>query len=232
MSLVLSQSLHALVELQDVTVAFDGQLVLNRVNMELKPGEFVYLVGQSGAGKTTLLRLIYMDLLPQSGKVIVNDYDSETVRKKDIPLLRRKVGIVFQDFRLMEDRNIFDNIALTLQVTGARSNDIKKKVLRVLADVGLSHKRFSMPNELSGGEQQRIVIARALVNEPFILLADEPTGNLDPIVSFEILKLLKHINTRGTAVLMATHNYELVRKLPQRIIQIKDGDLQDVELKK
>jgi cell division transport system ATP-binding protein len=221
-----------MIRLQDVSVAFNGHVVLDNVSLHIKRGEFTYLVGQTGAGKSTLLRLIYMDLFPQSGIVAVGEYHSEFIRKRDIPFLRRKLGIVFQDFRLLEDRNVFDNVAFALHVTGIKQKDIMPLVLRVLSDVGLSHKRNSMPNELSGGELQRVVIARALVNEPLIILADEPTGNLDPTVGLEIVKLLKQINMRGTAVLMATHDYELVLRMPERIVQIKEGKLSDVELRR
>jgi len=220
-----------MIELKDVTVSFDGQVILDRLNLSIKDGEFVYLVGATGAGKSSLLRLLYMDLKPESGTVGVLDYDSVTTRPSEIPHLRRKLGIVFQDFKLLEDRDVFENVAFALYVTNARRSDIKKRVFHALSDVGVSHKRNQMPHELSGGEQQRVVIARALVNTPSILLADEPTGNLDPGASAEIMELIRKINMRGTAVLMATHNYELVRKYPARVIQLKDGKLIDIEIK-
>jgi cell division transport system ATP-binding protein len=220
-----------MIELKDVTVSFDGQTILDRLNLSIKSGEFVYLVGATGAGKSSLLRLLYMDLKPESGTVGVLDYDSVTTRGSEIPHLRRKLGIVFQDFKLLEDRDVFENVAFALYVTNARRSDIKKRVFHALSDVGVSHKRNQMPHELSGGEQQRVVIARALVNTPSILLADEPTGNLDPGASAEIMELIRKINMRGTAVLMATHNYELVRKYPARVIQLKDGKLVDIEIK-
>jgi len=212
-----------------VSVGFDGQLVLRDVSLQLKQGEFAALVGETGAGKTTLLRLIYFDVLPAEGTVIVGEFNSKTFRKRDIPRLRRGLGIAFQDLKLLEDRNVYDNVAFALEVTGIKRAEIGKRVLRVLADVGLSHKRNNMPHELSGGEQQRVVIARALVNEPFVLLADEPTGNLDPVTSFEILELLQTINRRGTAVIMATHNYELVRRSGSRVVQLKDGRLSEIQ---
>ncbi len=220
-----------LVQLNDVSVSFDHHSVLRDVDFQIAPGEFVSLVGESGAGKSSLLRLMYMDLLPQRGTVMVGPYSSRTVTAKEIPFLRRKLGIVFQDFKLLEDRNVYDNVAFALHVTGASSNDIKKNVVTVLTQVGLSHKRNAMPHQLSGGEQQRVCIARALVNEPFLILADEPTGNLDPGTSLEILKLLLDINARGTAVLMTTHNYDLVRKAQGRILQIKDRQIREVQLK-
>jgi cell division transport system ATP-binding protein len=220
-----------MIELKDVTVSFDGQVILDRLCLSIKNGEFVYLVGATGAGKSSLLRLLYMDLKPESGSVSVLDYDSVTTRPGEIPHLRRTLGIVFQDFKLLEDRDVFENVAFALYVTNARRSDIKKRVFHALSDVGVSHKRNQMPHELSGGEQQRVVIARALVNTPSILLADEPTGNLDPVASAEIMELIRKINMRGTAVLMATHNYELVRKYPARVIQLKDGKLVDIEIK-
>ena len=213
-----------------VAVSFDGQSVLEDVNLHVKPGEFVSLVGETGVGKTTLLRLIYFDVVPTQGSVIVGDFNSSKVSKRDIPKLRRRLGVVFQDFKLLEERNVYDNVAFALEVTGTRRGEIVKRVLRVLADVSLSHKRNNMPHELSGGEQQRVVIARALVNEPLVLLADEPTGNLDPAASFEILELLQKINKQGTAVVLATHNYEIVKKSGSRIIQLKDGKVSEVQM--
>ncbi|MBI4417250.1 MAG: cell division ATP-binding protein FtsE [Ignavibacteriales bacterium] len=221
-----------MIDLQEVSVSFDGQLVLDKVNFSLKTGEFVYLVGPTGAGKSSLLRLLYMDLKPDSGTVTVAGFDSSKARTREIPYLRRRIGVVFQDFKLLEDRDVFENVAFALYVTNSRRSEIKKRVLLALADVGLSHKRLQMPHELSGGEQQRVVIARAIVNSPPLLLADEPTGNLDPAASNEIMELLMKINMRGTAILMATHNYELVRRFPTRIVQLKEGKLVEVELKK
>lgn len=196
---------------------------VHRVNLVVEPGECVFLVGPSGAGKTTVLRLIYMDVFPSEGQVIVGKYSSLTVRPKDIPYVRRQLGIVFQDFKLLPDRNVFENVAFALRVTGARRGELKRKVLRALGEVGLAHKRNKMPHELSGGEQQRVAMARALVNEPLALLADEPTGNLDRENAEMIMDLLLRINRRGTAVLMATHNLELVSGLGHRIVRIENG---------
>lgn len=220
-----------MIALTHVNMEFDGHPVLDDVSFTVKPGEFAFLVGQTGCGKSTLLRLMYMDLVPTSGTVSVGPYSSSTILRREKPMLRRTLGIIFQDFRLLEDRNVYDNVAFTLHVTGTKSKDIKKKVLHALADVGLSHQRYKMPHELSGGEQQRVVVARALVNSPLFLLADEPTGNLDPATSLEILQLLKNINTRGTAVVMATHNYELVRRVNERILQVKSGKVFEVEMR-
>ncbi len=217
-----------MIELRSIEVSFNDQRVLNGLNFSLKRGEFVYLVGSTGAGKSSLLRLMYLDLIPDAGEVRVAGFSSQTISAKQIPLVRRRLGIVFQDFRLLEDRNVYDNVAFALHVTNAKRGDIKKKVLHALADVGLSHKRNHMPSELSGGEQQRTVIARALINDPTVLLADEPTGNLDPTSSAEIMELLTKINMRGMAILMATHNYDLVRKYPARIVQLKEGKLLEV----
>ncbi len=219
------------VHLEDVYVAHDHHTILMGVNFIIERGEFVSLVGESGAGKSSLLRLLYMDLKPDAGGVKVLNFDAETTAPKHIPRLRRKLGIVFQDFKLLEDRDVHENVAFALYVTNASRSDIKKRVLHALADVGLSHKRNQMPHELSGGELQRVVIARALVNAPSLLLADEPTGNLDPAASSEIMELLRKINMRGTGVLMATHNYDLVRKYPARVIQLKEGRLFDIEIK-
>ena len=221
-----------MIDLKNVSVSFDNQQVLDGINFSMKQSEFVYLVGQTGMGKSTLMRLMYFDLLPSSGNVRIASYDSSSITSRQIPRIRRRLGIVFQDFKLLEDRNVYDNVAFAMFVTNARRSEIKRKVLHVLADVGLSHKRYQMPHELSGGEQQRVVIARALVNEPVVLLADEPTGNLDPTSSAEIMDLLTKINMRGTAVLMATHNYELVKKYPARVVQLKEGKLTEVEMKK
>jgi len=221
-----------MIELRKVTVSFDGQRVLDSINFSMKQSEFVYLVGQTGTGKSSLMRLMYFDLHPTTGIVRVGSYTSSTITHRDIPIMRRRLGVVFQDFKLLDDRNVYDNVAFALFVTNTRRSEIKKKVLHVLADVGLSHKRNQMPHELSGGEQQRVVIARALVNEPIVLLADEPTGNLDPTSSNEIMDILTKINMRGTAVLMATHNYDIVKKYPARVVQLKDGKLMEVDMKK
>ena len=220
-----------MISLSNVTVQYNGNTVLDDVSLQVKPGDFLFLVGQTGSGKSTILKLMYMDILPTKGLVTVGPYSSENIEKNEKPYLRRTLGIIFQDFRLLDDRNTYDNVAFTLHVTGAKSKDLKKRVLRALADVGLSHQRNKMPHELSGGEQQRVVIARALVNNPSFLLAYEPTGNLDPTTSHEILELLLNINTRGTAVVMATHNYEIVRRSHERIVQVKNGKLFDVEMK-
>jgi cell division transport system ATP-binding protein len=215
-----------MVQLYNVSFKYEGGEGLDLINFKMDAAEFVFLTGDSGAGKSTILKLIYMDIFPQTGHVVVSNYNSLTIKKRQIPYLRRKLGIVFQDFKLLHDRDVFANVAFALEVTGARKRDIKKKVLRVLAEVGLNHKRNKMPRQLSGGEQQRVVIARALVNEPFILLADEPTGNLDPTATAEIMALLEKINVRGTAVLMATHNTHLINSQNRRVVKIEKGIVQ------
>jgi cell division transport system ATP-binding protein len=219
---------NPVVEFRDVSVVYEGKLVLDTINFNLYNGEFVYLIGQTGAGKSSFLKLIYRDVLPYEGKVFVDQMNISTMPNKNVPYLRRKLGIVFQDFQLLQDRDVYDNVAFALQVTGNTRKFIRQRVMEVLSMVGLSNKRNQMPDDLSGGEQQRVVIARALANEPRIMLADEPTGNLDPDVSNNIMELFHTINNRGMAVLMVTHNYDLVRNFPNRTIRINEGKLQDI----
>lgn len=221
---------NSVIELHSVTVGFNGTTILDGVNFSLDVGEFCYVIGKTGAGKSSFLKLLYRDLLPNSGVVQVADYNVSTLADKEVPYLRRRLGIVFQDFQLLPDRDVYENVAFALRVTGQKKRYIKNRVLEVLGLVGLSHKRKAMPDDLSGGEQQRVVIARALANEPRILLADEPTGNLDPDVSAEIMELLKTINNRGMSVLMVTHDYDVVRRFPFRTVQIKDGKLEDIKV--
>jgi cell division transport system ATP-binding protein len=211
---------------------YKNQPVFSDLNLQIEQGEFVFMIGKSGVGKTTLLRMIFMDLFPGAGYVEVGDYSSETIQEKDLPFLRRKVGMVFQDFQLLPDRNVYDNLAFVLQVTGNPRKVIKKKVMNALSEVGLAHKQKNMPHQLSGGEKQRVAIARATINDPFLILADEPTGNLDPETSEEILSILKKINSRGTSVIFATHNYELVRKFEAKIIKLENGKAVKVLIKK
>ena len=219
---------NAVIELNNVTVTYNHQVVLNNINFELDNGEFVYLIGETGTGKSSFLRLLYRDLVPDRGEVRVAGLNVDRIKEKNVPLLRRKLGIVFQDFQLLPDRNVFENVAFALRVTGSNKNTIKQRVLEVLGMVGLSHKRGAMPEDLSGGEQQRVVIARALANEPRIMLADEPTGNLDPTASASIMDVLTRINNRGMAVLMVTHNYEMCRLYPSRTVKLQDGELKEV----
>jgi len=215
-----------MVEFQNVSVWFGDNLVFRDLNFKVNDGEFVFILGPTGSGKSTLLRLIYMDIFPNRGKVTVGKFESSRIKRKQIPYLRRRLGIVFQDFKLLEDRNVFENVALALHVTGVRKKEVNKKVLTALAEVGLSHKKNNMPEELSGGEQQRVAIARAIANDPFLILADEPTGNLDPETSIEIIELLKKINLRGTSIIMATHNYSLIERVKEaKVFQISNFNL-------
>jgi cell division transport system ATP-binding protein len=200
-------------------------LALNDVTFHVAKGEFVFLTGPSGAGKSTILKLIYMEELPSAGEVRVSGLNSHEMRRSDVAQLRRKLGIVFQDFRLLEDRTVEANVAFALEVTGAPRASIPPKVNRLLTQVGLASKGKAFPRELSGGEQQRAAIARALVNDPFVLIADEPTGNLDERATRGIFQLLRDINAAGTAVVMATHNLELVRRSHYRTIEVNRGQV-------
>ena len=215
-----------------VDFQYSNQPVFNDLNLQVSQGEFVFLIGKSGVGKTTLLKMIYMDLFPDSGDVQVGDYSSESIRNKDLPFLRRNIGVVFQDFQLLQDRNVYDNLAFVLQVTGIPKKQIKRKILNALSDVGLAHKKNNMPHQLSGGEKQRVAIARAIINDPFLVLADEPTGNLDPETTEEILTILRKINSRGTSMIFATHNYEIVRRIDAKIIRLEEGRAVKVLIKK
>lgn len=220
---------NSVIEFQNVTVQYEHRVVLDHIDFKLGNGEFIYLIGQTGSGKSSFLRLIYRDLIPDMGNVWVAGFNVNTMKDRKVPILRRRLGVVFQDFQLLPDRDVYDNVAFALQVTGEKKKFIKKRVLEVLAMVGLTHKRRSMPRDLSGGEQQRVVIARALANEPRILLADEPTGNLDPEAADSIMELLQQINNRGMAVLMVTHDYKLVKDYPHRTLKLEDGTIRQVE---
>jgi cell division transport system ATP-binding protein len=200
-----------------------GTLALKDVSLHIGKGEFVFLTGHSGAGKSTILRLIYADDRPTEGEVHVSGFSTSHLSRRDVPRLRRRLGIVFQDFRLLEDRTAEENVAFALEVTGARRNTIAPKVMRVLTQVGLAAKAQAYPRELSGGEQQRVAIARALVNDPLVLLADEPTGNLDERATRGVFQLLRDINAAGTAVVMATHDLDLVRSTSYRTVELKEG---------
>ncbi|MCD6508074.1 cell division ATP-binding protein FtsE [Candidatus Poribacteria bacterium] len=200
-----------------------GIKVLYDVSFHVDKGEFVFLVGPSGAGKTTVLRLIYRDLIPTSGEIIVVGKNLSRMKNSQIPYLRRRIGMVFQDFKLLPHRSVFDNIALPMKVVGAGRSAIRRNVNQLLHLTGLTHRRDAYPEEISGGEQQRVAIARAIANDPLLLLADEPTGNLDPNLSLEIMRLFEALNYRGTTVFIATHNYALVRRMGKRVIRIERG---------
>ena len=216
-----------MIEFRDVSKVYDsnGTKALNNVNIKIEDGEFVFIVGSSGAGKSTFLKLIMQEEKPTSGAVIVGDYSSETIKKRQIPYYRRTMGIVFQDFRLIPKMSVYNNVAFAMRVIGAKEKEIRKRVPYILQLVGLSHKARSMPYELSGGEQQRVSLARALVNNPKLIVADEPTGNVDPEMSHEIVDMLTKINNNGTTVIMVTHEHELVRAFQRRVIVIKNGEV-------
>ena len=203
--------------------------VLENLDLKIKQGEMVYLVGPTGSGKTTLLRMLYMDVPPEAGIARIGNYKTDQLTQKEIPYLRRSVGVVFQDYQLLPDRNVFDNVAFALYVTGKSGAAVKNRVQQVLSRVGLSHKHKRFPHELSGGEQQRVSIARAIANEPWILLADEPTGNLDPAVADEIMKLITSLHHQGMTIIMATHDYRLVKKFPTRTLAFLNGRLVEVD---
>ena len=200
-----------------------GQPALNDVSLHIDKGEFVFIVGNSGSGKSTLIKLLLKELEPTSGTIIVNDQNLGKMKRRKVPKYRRGVGVVFQDFRLLKDRNVYENVAFAQRVIERPNRVIKKRVPEILTLVGLAEKYKSFPRELSGGEQQRVALARALVNRPNILLADEPTGNLDPKNSLEIMKLLEEINERGTTVLVVTHNREIVNSFRKRVITMRKG---------
>ncbi len=221
---------NGVIQLNNVSVTYGQNRVLDSIDFYLDTGEFCYVIGKTGAGKSSFLKLLYCDVKPDKGMIRVADYDVANLADKKVPYLRRRIGVVFQDFQLLPDRNVFENVSFALRVTGHKKRFIKHRVLEVLGLVGLSHKRNSMPDDLSGGEKQRVVIARALANEPRLLLADEPTGNLDPDASSSIMELLQQINNRGMAVLMVTHDYETIRKFPKRTVQIENGSLNDIKV--
>jgi len=213
-----------MIEFVDVVKSYTvGNTALQGVSMLIEDGEFVFLVGPSGSGKSTILKLITGELKPTSGSVHVNGYSLERIRRREVPYLRRTVGVVFQDFRLIDSKTVYDNIAFAMRVIGAREREIRERVPYVLELVGLDTKSRRHPSELSGGEQQRLAIARALVNNPSTIIADEPTGNLDPARSLEIMTLLQEINNLGTTVLVVTHEMSLVEQFDKRVISIDDG---------
>ena len=215
-----------MITLENVSKTYStGSPALNNINLKIESGEFVFIVGNSGSGKSTLIKLLLKELEPTSGKIYVNNRYINKQSRKKLPMLRRDIGVVFQDFRLLNDRNVYDNIAFAMKVVEAPQRQIRSKVLAMLSMVGLLDKYRSFPKQMSGGEQQRVALARALVNEPKILLADEPTGNLDPDNAWEIMKLLEEINNKGTTVVVVTHNLEIVKYMKKRVITIQDGNI-------
>ncbi|MFS0655219.1 cell division ATP-binding protein FtsE [Bacillus sp. 179-C3.3 HS] len=213
-----------MIEMKEVYKVYpNGVKAINGINVSIHPGEFVYVVGPSGAGKSTFIKMMYREEKPTKGKILINNKDLGAIKEKEIPYVRREIGVVFQDFKLLPTLTVFENVAFALEVIGEQPSIIKKKVLEVLELVQLKHKARQFPNQLSGGEQQRVSIARSIVNRPEVVIADEPTGNLDPDTSWEIMKTLEEINNRGTTVVMATHNKEIVNSMKKRVIAIEDG---------
>lgn len=218
-----------LLKLEDVEICRDENVILHKANFTLHQGEFVYIIGKVGSGKSTLLKSLYCEIPVKEGSAQVLDYDLCKMKRKEIPYLRRKLGIVFQDFQLLTDRSVFKNLEFVLKATGwKKKSDIQTRIEEVLQQVGMETKGYKMPHELSGGEQQRIAIARALLNNPSLILADEPTGNLDPETGSQIVQLLHDICQQGTAVLMSTHNYTLVHNFPARVVKCENTSLCDV----
>lgn len=217
---------QALIEFRGVSKNYsNGTHALDDVNIKINKGEFVFVVGASGAGKSTFIKLMMHEEKPNTGEVIVNGYKMSKIKNREVPYFRRTMGIVFQDFRLIPNMTVFGNVAFSLRVVGASSKDIRRRVSSVLSMVGLGNKARCYPNELSGGEQQRVGLARALVNNPQIIIADEPTGNVDPEMSYEIVDLLTEINRRGTTIVMVTHEHQLVRDFGRRVIMLEKGKI-------
>ncbi len=213
-----------MIKLKNVEMTYDtGSKALKGVSFQVQDGEFVFLVGPSGSGKSTIIKLLTAEISPTAGSLFVNGFHVEKIRKRDVPYMRRTVGVVFQDFRLIDNKTVYANVAFAMRVIGASESEIKKRVPYVLQLVGLENKSRRLPHELSGGEQQRVAIARALVNNPSMIIADEPTGNLDPAKSEEIMMLLERINALGTTVLVVTHEKNLVNRFSKRVIAIDDG---------
>jgi len=215
-----------IIKLSNLSVFQKNKLVLTNVNLEVLQGEFIYMIGKTGSGKSSLMQILYADLPIEQGDVNVCGYDLNSIKRNNLPYLRRKLGIIFQDFQLLDDRNVKQNLEFVLKATGWNDkNKINNRILSVLDEVELIEKLNVMPHQLSGGEQQRIAIARALLNEPEVILADEPTGNLDPETSNGIMKILFRISELGKTVIMATHNYNLIKKFPERVIKCEEGTL-------
>ena len=222
---------NQILNIEDATIFHHFKTILNNVNFQLSIGEFVYIIGETGSGKSSLLRTIYSDIPLKMGKIIVDGQDISKIKRNQLPYLRRKIGIIFQDFQLFQDRNAYENIKFVMTSTGwSDEKKIDNRITQLLEKVGLENKKNSYPFELSGGEQQRLVIARAIVNNPKLIIADEPTGNLDPLVAEKILKLLLDINKSGTSVIMTTHNYNLIRKYRKRILKCENGYLKEATI--
>ena len=221
--------MESIVDYRNVELSRKELIVLKDVSIKISRGEFVYLIGKVGSGKSTLIKSMYCEIPIENGDATVFGYDLRSIRRKDVPMLRRKIGIVFQDFQLLTDRSVYDNLLFVLRATGWRDKrEIDERIETVLKKVGMSNKSYKMPHELSGGEQQRIVIARALLHDPLLILADEPTGNLDPETGHQIISLLSSISKSGTAILMATHNISLVEEFPGRILKCEAKKIIDM----
>lgn len=215
-----------MLEMTNVSKVYpSGSVALKNVNVHIAPGEFVFVVGPSGAGKSTFIKMLFREVLPSTGSIFVNGVDILSLTAKEIPYMRRQLGIIFQDYRLLPDRTVYENVAFAMQVIETPRRRIKRSVLNVLDLVGLRHRADAYPNELSGGEQQRIAIARAIVNEPLLVVADEPTGNLDPETSWDIMEIFQEINASGTTIVMATHDKEIVDAMGKRVIAIENGEI-------
>lgn len=218
--------MSAIIDYKNVEVLRKELLVLKNVNFQLEEGQFVYLIGRVGSGKSSLMKTMYAEVPIEMGEARIFDYDLSAIRRKDVPMLRRQIGVVFQDFQLLSDRSVYDNLLFVLKATGWKNKtDIDERINEVLRGVGMEHKSYKMPHELSGGEQQRIAIARALLNRPKLILADEPTGNLDQETGHQIMSLLHRICAEGTAVIMATHNIQLTEDFPARVVKCEDKNV-------
>lgn len=216
--------MKVVLKMTDVSKVYPGgSVALQNVDIHIEPGEFVFVVGPSGAGKSTFIKMLFREVLPTTGSIFVNGVDILSLTPNEIPYMRRQLGIIFQDYRLLPDRTVYENVAFAMEVIETPRRKIKRRVLNVLDLVGLRHRADAYPNELSGGEQQRIAIARAIVNDPIMVIADEPTGNLDPETSWDIMEIFKEINAEGTTIVMATHDKEIVDAMGKRVIAIEDG---------
>lgn len=213
-----------MIEMQGLYMTYpNGVIALNGIDVSIEQGEFVYIVGPSGAGKSTFTKMLFREVVPTKGKIVVNNKDLSALKWKEVPYLRRNIGVVYQDFRLLPKLTVYENVAFALEVIEESPKNIRKRVMQTLEDVGLKNKARFIPDELSGGEQQRVAIARAIINRPGLLIADEPTGNLDPETSWEIMRILEEINAGGTTILMATHSKEIVNTVKKRVIAMEDG---------
>lgn len=219
-----------MIHFSNVSKFYDNQAALRNITLSIEKGEMAFITGPSGAGKTTVLKIIYLSEKPDEGSVTIADWELSKLKESSIPFLRRNIGVVFQDFRLLDNRNVFDNVAMTLRIRGMMEDEVKERVMEILKTVNLRHKADNFPKTLSGGEQQRVVIARAIVGEPTVLLADEPTGNLDADTAAGITRMFKDINAKGTTVIVATHNKELFRNTGRKVIRLDNGNLVGEEI--